>query len=1108
MFVSNLKNDITKKIEKFKLFRLGIKSIYLRVIINDLLVVFTFGIIGNLLYNLEKYWEIHTKLNPINELFSKKEILIETLDKINYSNINFSIYNFLNLKYFLFSFTLITLIFVVIQWQWKKMSFLLLVLKMAIILSLIYFIVVFNMTLLIIGIGFHLLFYFITSLHIYSIDNQKIYENRVVELESFQKILEEKETKKLVLIDGSWGTGKSFFVNMALKKKSLFNYHKINLDVLLFNDKKQIVSQTMNEINLILEKEGIRDNSAKKYARIVNYVSSKYSLNLNFLKQEKSLDEIEINLENDLKKLKNPVIIIVENLERTLEKNTVIDTLGFLHKIYSIAKDNIKLVLLADSSKIESLDGMKDYLDKFFDLKIKLGNVEIEEIIDTIDFDTDSKINKGNFINAFKEIQRILKNMNIEQYTEKYREFLINVIERFESSLSNSRNIKKIVELSDDTRKKYKNYYSNTTYFNEEVYQKLIVILKTYDYIIGIPKNIEFSIEQFEKYKSAKDSDIAKNNYNFLFFDFIFKIEELNYQLSNEDKQVFFNSIRRVIENKTETMDKKIREFYLDYINYFKMKEIIRASTTRKIINIENDKFNFNEFFKYLIEQKRDLEKLKKSWALWNNISYREPDKYCISNFPFYIKYLDKENKAFELFDLIFPKLKTLLEKNEITFKELNKWLTTDEILSIDKKRSEMLRPEGLFDLFDSVDDSSGIIRDKLLNIYLDDFICFTYKYLNFEKNILQESKEVFFKKFIIYFNNFYKDKERDIIGIVEHIVGNNIIINDIELKTYFRELLDKLKKLKVTTTVDDKKFLELVNNLKKIEYINVTKRSDSITVKKHMKSLEIVRGQLIKILDELFSLENDYIRYNEKILELLEETHTEFYPIIITKTNVFYEKNKNMLLSIEVMNKLLDNKITTFLLKIDPLLKEYSTLGSEQEEYEKEIEKIDNEIRIDYEAFTNRVGQLENIAEKIKNKYRISNPILVPNQWDIEKLKNNFKNEVFAEFYTEIAEEKRIKRIEVVYKEIEDFDKLVELVKKKMVLNINNYLSNEEKRIKRRVINDVIKKFIDELGNSWEFVFTSLVFSWNNFMTQNDSPGLGGFLNNYLSKSKRTEEK
>lgn len=226
---------------------------------------------------------------------------------------------------------------------------------------------------------------------------------------------------------------------------------------------------------------------------------------MNFLKQEKSFDEVEVNLESDLKKLRNPIIIIVENLERTLERNTVIDTLGVLHKIYSLGNNNIKIVLLADTSKINDLKGMKDYLDKFFDISITLGSIGFKEILDSTDFSKNTIIKKENFIKAFKEITDILESMGSNnQYSEEFTKLVSNYSLEMKSCLSNTRNILKIVEESCIVRKKYDNYFIDSNNFNENVYQKLIIIIQVYRYVLGFENQLKIHPFNYSTHQQTK----------------------------------------------------------------------------------------------------------------------------------------------------------------------------------------------------------------------------------------------------------------------------------------------------------------------------------------------------------------------------------------------------------------------------------------------------------------------------------------------------------------------------------------------------------------------------------------------------------------------------
>lgn len=264
-----LNNKFIKEVRYFMEYILNLNML------NRYLLIFSIGIMGNFFYNLEHRWDIYVKYNPIRDIekIYESNIYIEAIKSIDLKTINLN--SFISSQLYIIPFLVLVLFYIIVHIKNLKLmncikrtaSFVLGTLQINALISNNWNNFAYLIRIDIFILLFLLLIEFVGTkckkLILKKSDNEKIYENRKVELENFQRILEEKNTKKLILIDGSWGIGKSFFVKEALKKKTLSNYHKINLDILLFNDKKQIVTQTMNEINLILEKEGIRDNSSK-----------------------------------------------------------------------------------------------------------------------------------------------------------------------------------------------------------------------------------------------------------------------------------------------------------------------------------------------------------------------------------------------------------------------------------------------------------------------------------------------------------------------------------------------------------------------------------------------------------------------------------------------------------------------------------------------------------------------------------------------------------------------------------------------------------------------------------------------------------------------------
>lgn len=214
-------------------------------------------------------------------------------------------------------------------------------------------------------------------------EEEKLYDSRVPSKDRILKILKE-ESKSLILVDGEWGIGKTFFMDKVLDEGK--NILAVKVDVLLFNEKKQMINFVMEEINKILLEKGIRSTSIRKYLSVINDgIDNKFINGLYRLFSDDRAENIENDIKEDIEALKDEkLLVIVDNLERTLDKKITIDILGFLHYIYE--KLGVNVVVLAESSKLKDEISREnheaeDYLDKFFIEKIKMEEVKIEEIL-------------------------------------------------------------------------------------------------------------------------------------------------------------------------------------------------------------------------------------------------------------------------------------------------------------------------------------------------------------------------------------------------------------------------------------------------------------------------------------------------------------------------------------------------------------------------------------------------------------------------------------------------------------------------------------------------------------------------------------------------------
>lgn len=158
--------------------------------------------------------------------------------------------------------------------------------------------------------------------------------------------VEDTRYKQAVLIDGEWGSGKTFFVKEKLLSELNVKFPErsaMYISLYGLND----FSQIMDEIyNLAFEKffdKKIGDGSGEKIGKGLNFVSKVFSA---------GLKHFNINLDDlpslsDIKQIKD-TIIIFDDLERcNIDANQL---LGFINNL--VEHNNIKVILVANQAEI------------------------------------------------------------------------------------------------------------------------------------------------------------------------------------------------------------------------------------------------------------------------------------------------------------------------------------------------------------------------------------------------------------------------------------------------------------------------------------------------------------------------------------------------------------------------------------------------------------------------------------------------------------------------------------------------------------------------------------------------------------------------------------
>lgn len=115
-------------------------------------------------------------------------------------------------------------------------------------------------------------------------------------------------SNSLILIDGEWGIGKTYFIDNFFETYQN-NTELIKIDVLLFRDKNAMIDYSLSELNKILKKNGDVSNNINKYINIIKDSSDSKLINglLSLLIKNDSIQEIEEQIGKNIKNIKSQI---------------------------------------------------------------------------------------------------------------------------------------------------------------------------------------------------------------------------------------------------------------------------------------------------------------------------------------------------------------------------------------------------------------------------------------------------------------------------------------------------------------------------------------------------------------------------------------------------------------------------------------------------------------------------------------------------------------------------------------------------------------------------------------------------------------------------------
>lgn len=252
----------------------------------------------------------------------------------------------------------------------------------------------------------------------------KLYEQlmptRKIELKKILEILINNNYNEpfALVVNGSWGQGKTSLINVLTKKLKIDGNYNIFIQPLMLDTSEKLMEYFFWQLENILKSNGIYTGKGSPFKKYINVVfQSINTLNLKqIIKLEGLLDELDSNenldfrkikeifekdiqkllqdkngknknlLDEDLAELKDyqvsskKIFIIIDDFDR-VEIDTFKNTLIFIKELVNFKGINV-IFLMDEQILLKSQFISEDYLDKFVNKKIQLSKISYEEIFD------------------------------------------------------------------------------------------------------------------------------------------------------------------------------------------------------------------------------------------------------------------------------------------------------------------------------------------------------------------------------------------------------------------------------------------------------------------------------------------------------------------------------------------------------------------------------------------------------------------------------------------------------------------------------------------------------------------------------------------------------
>lgn len=417
-----------------------------------------------------------------------------------------------------------------------------------------------------------------------------LYENII---KSITNYVNKKDSDYAILLDGVWGTGKTFFIKNIFSKeyqndtKKELNY--IYISAAGIND----IEQFINDIYYSLTIKKLSYTNAA-YANIYNNKNIIKSLfNLipiigNNIKQ--SIYDISEHIVKEAINFSD-IVIIIDDIERISDSINIED---ILYKIYELfILQGLKVIFVCNEKEIYSNNSEKK--SNYFRIKEKvirhtinfyrLDNSMFGEIIKSIIKDNEKYSYYKDFINDDNHIEKlinifvVMNHLNIRTFLTyldlSNQIFNINEIQKDNDFIENLlyKLALIIIGIVNGNEDMLDEYYINNNYEKYSEYVNKINKLEIFIY----PTTIYIDIKNYIKTGYLETLNIIEN-YNSImhskvrrkFSEYYEKLQNYNIQNENDIKEAIefvFNKIKECLNNTSEVETKYAAEYIRDFNN-------------------------------------------------------------------------------------------------------------------------------------------------------------------------------------------------------------------------------------------------------------------------------------------------------------------------------------------------------------------------------------------------------------------------------------------------------------------------------------------------------------------------------------------------------------